>query len=56
MIRPPAPPPDLWKQLPLLRQQEVLHTLVPLLLAHLESGTPPSETAPPEPKDKEKHS
>ena len=55
-MRRPAPPSDLWQQLPPLRQQEVLHILVPLLLAHLERGTPPPETLPPEPKDKEKNS
>jgi hypothetical protein len=52
----PAPPPDLWNRLPPTRQQEVLHTLVPLLLAHLETHGPPPDPTKPDPKDKEKHS
>jgi len=60
-MRRPAPPPDLWQQLPPGRQQEVLHILVPLLLASLESGTSspegaPREPLPRDPKDKEKDS
>ena len=52
MMRPSVPPPDLWQQLPPLRQQEVLQTLVTLLLAHLESQ-PSAAEAPPSPTPKE---